>query len=90
KFTNRQVDEASDYHGVALTYQGVASNPEVHRIRTLRTRTLVILDEVHHGGDNKSWGDALRVAFEGATRRVCLTGTPFRSDTSPIPFVRYE
>ena len=90
KFTNRQVDEASDYHGVALTYQGVASNPEVHRIRTQRTRTLVILDEVHHGGDNKSWGDALRVAFEGATRRVCLTGTPFRSDTSPIPFVRYE
>ena len=90
KFTNRQVDEASDYHGVALTYQGVASNPEVHRIRTQRTRTLVILDEVHHGGDNKSWGDALRVAFDGATRRVCLTGTPFRSDTSPIPFVRYE
>ncbi|WP_322613689.1 DEAD/DEAH box helicase [Dermacoccus abyssi] len=90
KFTNRQVDEASDYHGVALTYQGVASNPEVHRIRTQRKRTLVILDEVHHGGDNKSWGDALRVAFDGATRRVCLTGTPFRSDTSPIPFVRYE
>ena len=90
KFTNRQVDEASDYHGVALTYQGVPSNPEVHRIRTQRTRTLVILDEVHHGGDNKSWGDALRVAFDGATRRVCLTGTPFRSDTSPIPFVRYE
>lgn len=90
KFTNRQVDEASDYDGVALTYQGVASNPEVHRIRTQRTPTLVILDEVHHGGDNKSWGEALRIAFEGAARRVCLTGTPFRSDTSPIPFVRYE
>ena len=90
KFTNRQVDEAADYHGVALTYQGVASNPEVHRIRTRRTPTLVILDEVHHGGDNKSWGDALRTAFDDATRRVCLTGTPFRSDTSPIPFVRYE
>ena len=90
KFTNRQVDTASDYDGVALTYQGVASNPEVHRARTLRSRTLVILDEVHHGGDNRSWGDALRTAFEPATRRVCLTGTPFRSDTSPIPFVRYE
>ena len=90
RFTNRQVDEASDYDGVALTYQGVASNPEVHRIRTERTPTLVILDEVHHGGDNKSWGEALRTAFDGAARRVCLTGTPFRSDTSPIPFVRYE
>ena len=90
KFTNRQMDTADDYHGVALTYQGVASNPEVHRQRTARARTLVILDEVHHGGDNKSWGEALRIAFEGAERRICLTGTPFRSDTSPIPFVRYE
>ena len=26
----------------------------------------------------------------GATRRLSLTGTPFRSDTTPIPFVRYE
>ncbi|HET7304794.1 MAG TPA: ATP-dependent helicase, partial [Segeticoccus sp.] len=52
--------------------------------------TLVILDEIHHGGDNRSWGDAIREAFEPATRRLALTGTPFRSDTSPIPFVRYE
>ncbi|TXS29912.1 hypothetical protein EAO71_15100, partial [Streptomyces sp. ms191] len=25
-----------------------------------------------------------------ATRRLALTGTPFRSDTNPIPFVTYE
>jgi superfamily II DNA or RNA helicase len=50
----------------------------------------VILDEIHHGGDNLSWGDAIREAFEPAARRLSLTGTPFRSDTSPIPFVRYE
>ncbi|MDQ4137269.1 MAG: ATP-dependent helicase, partial [Actinomycetota bacterium] len=43
----------------------------------------------HHGGDALSWGDAIREAFEPATRRLCLTGTPFRSDTAPIPFVRY-
>ena len=48
------------------------------------------LDEIHHGGDNLSWGDAIREAFEPATRRLALTGTPFRSDTSPIPFVRYQ
>ena len=29
-------------------------------------------------------------AFEPATRRLALTGTPFRSDTNPIPFVAYE
>ena len=52
--------------------------------------TLVILDEIHHGGDAKCWGDGIREAFEPATRRLSLTGTPFRSDTSPIPFVSYE
>ena len=31
----------------------------------------------------------MREAFEPATRRLALTGTPFRSDTSPIPFVTY-
>jgi superfamily II DNA or RNA helicase len=29
------------------------------------------------------------VAFEPARRRLALTGTPFRSDTNPIPFVTY-
>ena len=47
----------------------------------------MILDEIHHGGDALSWGDAVREAFEPAARRLALTGTPFRSDTSPIPFV---
>ena len=46
----------------------------------------VVLDEVHHGGDALSWGDAVREAFDPATRRLALTGTPFRSDTSAIPF----
>jgi superfamily II DNA or RNA helicase len=50
----------------------------------------VLLDEVHHGGDAKSWGEAIREAFTPAVRRLCLTGTPFRSDDSPIPFVTYE
>jgi superfamily II DNA or RNA helicase len=32
----------------------------------------------------------VREAFEPAARRLALTGTPFRSDENPIPFVRYE
>ncbi|NYJ74019.1 DEAD/DEAH box helicase [Allobranchiibius huperziae] len=90
RFTNSQQEHASSYHGIAVTYAGVASKPALHRVRTAARPTLVILDEIHHGGDNKSWGDAIREAFEPAVRRVALTGTPFRSDTSPIPFVRYE
>ena len=89
-FKNAQGRHGTHYDGVALTYAQVAANPALHRARTEAARTLVILDEVHHGGDALSWGDAVREAFEDATRRLTLTGTPFRSDTAPIPFVTYE
>ena len=90
RFANAQGRHGGDFQGVAVTYAGVASKPLLHRARTAAARTLVILDEVHHGGDALSWGDAIREAFEPATRRLALTGTPFRSDSAAIPFVRYE
>jgi len=68
----------------------VAADAALHRRITESGRSLVILDEVHHGGDALSWGDAVREAFAPATRRLALTGTPFRSDDAPIPFVEYE
>jgi superfamily II DNA or RNA helicase len=89
-FKNAQGRHGHGFDGVALTYAGVAAKPALHAARTTAARTLVILDEVHHGGDALSWGDAVREAFEGATRRLALTGTPFRSDTAAIPFVEYE
>lgn len=90
RFSNSTGQTSSDYHGVVLTYAQVASHPSKHRVRTEGRKTLVILDEIHHGGDAKSWGDAIREAFGDATRRLALTGTPFRSDDSAIPFVEYE
>jgi superfamily II DNA or RNA helicase len=80
---------STEYLGIAVTYAGVAVNPLAMRIRTERTKTLVILDEVHHAGDALSWGEGVREAFDPATRRLALTGTPFRSDINPIPFVTY-
>ncbi|WP_280633635.1 DEAD/DEAH box helicase [Nocardioides sp. 1609] len=80
---------SSDFLGIAVTYAGVAVNPLALRIRTERFRTLVILDEVHHAGDALSWGEGVREAFEPAAKRLALTGTPFRSDVNPIPFVTY-
>src|SRR5690606_34581707 len=62
----------------------------VHRALAEDRRSLVILDEVHHGGDALSWGDALHEAYRRAARRLLLRGTPFRSDTAPIPFVEYH
>lgn len=90
RFSNTVGVTSSDYDGVAVTYAQVAANPGVHEARTRARRTFVILDEIHHGGDSKSWGTGIRQAFEEATRRLSLTGTPFRSDTNPIPFVTYE
>jgi superfamily II DNA or RNA helicase len=88
-FRNGQGAVSRDFTGVAVTYAQVAAHSLLHRRRTESRRTLVVLDEIHHGGDALSWGDAVREAFEPATRRLALTGTPFRSDTSPIPFVSY-
>lgn len=76
--------------GVVVTYAQVGMHPYKHRAITTARRTLVILDEIHHAGDAKSWGDGVREAYDDAEYRLALTGTPFRSDDSQIPFVRYE
>jgi superfamily II DNA or RNA helicase len=89
EFRNSAGGTSSDYTGIAVTYAGIAAHPLLHRARTENRRTLVVLDEVHHAGDARSWGDAVKEAFEPATRRLTLTGTPFRSDDNPIPFVDY-
>jgi superfamily II DNA or RNA helicase len=89
-FRNTTGVTSSDFRGVAVTYAQVAAHPTLHRVRTENRKTLVILDEIHHGGDAKSWGDAAREAFTPAVRRLALTGTPFRSDDSQIPFITYE
>jgi superfamily II DNA or RNA helicase len=90
KFRNSAAHTSAEYHGIVVTYAQVASHPTRHRVRTESRRTLVIFDEIHHGGDAKSWGESIREAFGDATRRLSLTGTPFRSDDAAIPFVRYE
>jgi superfamily II DNA or RNA helicase len=90
EFRNSSGATSADYNGVVLTYAQVAAHPMLHRARTESRRTLVILDEIHHTGDARSWGDATREAFDPAVRRLALTGTPFRSDDNPIPFITYE
>ncbi|MGI8595487.1 MAG: DEAD/DEAH box helicase [Solirubrobacteraceae bacterium] len=78
-----------DVDGVVVTYQQVASAPDLFAHHLARS-TFVVLDEVHHAGESATWGTALRAAFEGAERRLALSGTPFRSDARAIPFVRYD
>lgn len=88
-FTNATEKLHPAYDGICVTYAQVSMHPFKHHTIATSKKTLVILDEIHHGGDAKSWGDGIRYAYSDAERRLALTGTPFRSDDSPIPFVRY-
>jgi superfamily II DNA or RNA helicase len=81
---------ARDVHGVVTTYQQVATGDTASRLRGIAAEGMVILDEVHHAGHERSWGDSTDRAFELAGRRLSLSGTPFRSDAAKIPFVRYD
>ena len=81
--------ESSDCVGRVFTYQRLGMSAESLRTPS-NPRRMVILDEIHHAGDNRTWGDALRTVFSNATRRLLLSGTPFRSDGNPIPFVGYS
>jgi superfamily II DNA or RNA helicase len=78
----------ADVHGVVVTYQQVAQSAPA--LRPLASGAFVVFDEIHHAGDERAWGDGVRLAFEGAARRLGLSGTPFRSDTRAIPFVSYR
>ncbi len=77
-----------DMHGLVTTYQQVATATAA--LARLARDAVVVLDEIHHAGDERVWGAALRAAFGGARRRLALSGTPFRSDTHAIPFVTYD
>jgi len=85
---SRFATEPSGYHGIVSTYQSVAASPKLYRMRA--TGCLLIADEVHHMGDNKSWGTAMQESYEYAGRRLLMTGTPWRADNNPIPFMTYE
>lgn len=79
------------YVGCVVTYQQLLDKGAKAIRDVTRRTTLAILDEVHHAGDNRSWGESLRTAVDGAQYRLSLTGTPWRRDAqSPIPFVEYN
>ena len=82
--------EPRDRAGVAVTYATVAAGAGVHRRRCAESATLLIADEPHHLGEQAAWGRATVDAFAAARFRLLLSGTPFRSDSTPIPWVAYD
>ncbi len=87
---NADGPEPRDRHGVAVTYQTVATGPQVHMRRCAHVPTLLIADEPHHMGEHAAWGRSTVDAFGSARFRLLLSGTPFRTDDSPIPWVSYD
>src|SRR5215216_534656 len=87
---NADGPEPRDRHGLAVTYQTVAAGPGVHARRAARVPTLLIADEPHHMGDQASWGRSTVEAFGAARFKLLLSGTPFRTDDSAIPWVSYD
>ncbi len=88
QWTPAEGDLPGDMHGLVTTYQQVAACAPV--MGRLATGAMVVFDEIHHAGDDRAWGTSVRAAFAGAAMRLSLSGTPFRSDTLSIPFLRYE
>ena len=79
-----------DVGGVVATYAQVAGEPSAHAAAVANKRALVIVDECHHAGDERTWGDGIKDAFDGATFRLYLSGTPFRHDGMRITGISYD
>lgn len=79
---------AADMHGVVVTYAQTSTS--TRELAAYSRDGLVVLDEIHHAASERSWGNGVHDAFSGAGCRLLLSGTPFRTDDAPIPFVRYE
>ena len=88
-YRNAQGRAGADFAGVAVTYAQVAAHPALHRQRTAEPAHAGHLRRDPPRGRRAVLGDAVKEAFDPARRRLALTGTPFRSDANPIPFVTY-
>ena len=88
---NAPLAQPREFHGISITYHLLAQRGAAASFcAALQLRkVLVILDEVHHAGETKAWGEAVEAAFDIVHHRLLLSGTPKRSDTAKIPFATY-
>src|SRR3954471_6111990 len=47
---------AKDVHGIVTTFQQVATGDTANVLKGITNDAFVILDELHHAGDEKAWG----------------------------------
>lgn len=92
---NARFDGLLGSSGLASTYQNLQYIDEPFWKLLKRFRVFVIFDEIHHcaGSSLKNanaWGEKIIEHIkEQATYTIALTGTPWRSDKSPIVLANY-
>jgi superfamily II DNA or RNA helicase len=79
---------ASDRNGCVVTYAQLLERP--HVFARLFENALTIHDEIHHAGEDSTWGQCLEEATGHTKYRLHLSGTPFRSDRTKIAHLRYD
>lgn len=77
-------------HGFSVTYQTVGNNYVMFRKLCSIAPTMVIFDEIHHCGEESHYGTGVLEGFNLAKEHLCMSGTPWKTDGSAIPFVRYD
>jgi len=92
---NRRFDGLIGAIGCSYTYQNMLFfNKDFWQI-LIKSRVLVIFDEIHHSAGisvetANAWGEEIILNIQSqAAYTLALTGTPWRSDNAPITLSRY-
>ncbi len=81
--------------GDSLTYQAMINLDENFWALLRHSRVLVVFDEIHQCAGNKlahsnTWDEVILSNIQNqATFTLALTGTPWRTDSLPVPLGRY-
>ncbi len=81
--------------GCSITYQSMRFLPPTFWSTLSKYRVFCVFDEIHHcGGDNQdnsnSWGQSLLTQVQAAAKyTLALTGTPWRSNLTPVTLASY-
>lgn len=73
--------------GFVTTIQAVVADPSSFLKYVQEEPTLVVIDEHHHMAEDKKWWDEAQPIVNGGRVVLAMSGTPYRHDGKPIPFL---
>jgi superfamily II DNA or RNA helicase len=79
-----------DYQGGVVTYHLLANQPLVFRKLLSVAPTIAVFDEIHHCGEDAHFGRGVAHGCGLAKEKLLMSGTPWKSDGTPIPYVSYD